>query len=194
MCNCVPTVLPRANSNPIFLRVCVYAFKQKKKIFYSLTVCFSPNPPKKSIFTLCILILFCLWGEQTEKWELLSQEEKKITAVYFSRYHGNITFKILSLMRTAGEERLITRKTICYSFGKSISDWLHSVSLTHARARIVSYSLSRPLWKITSFLPCHGPSARGRVSVAIASWCGDEGLSLFCCCCNKSRSAAKVLA
>lgn len=104
----------------------------------------SSRPPN-NLFLYYRLILskidskwFCLWGEEggkKMKFAIWGKEKKKITAAHFSRYHGNGTFKILSLMRTAGRERLITRETICYSFGESLGDWLHtlffSLSLSH---------------------------------------------------------------
>lgn len=94
--------------------------------------------PKQSIFTLRAnfvsnwskLFFLCFFSEvsskQTEKnVNCYLRKGKKLSAVDFSRYHGNRTFKRM-LMRTAGKERLITRETICYSNCKSNRVWLHT--------------------------------------------------------------------
>lgn len=166
----------------------------QQNITFLFSDCMLSSRPPNNLFLYYLLILskidskwFCLWGEEggEKKWNLPSEErKKKITAAHFSRYHGNGTFKILSLMRTAGRERLITRETICYSFGESLGDWLHtlffSLSLSHTDTR--THTHKNTTWHIlyvdcceksSLFCPVTALQPEDNRSAVIASWCQD---------------------
>lgn len=114
--NCVLRVLSRKIFKP-HIFVSVYAFKQKElqQKVCGRTFSYCMLLPPSNLFLHYVLIwsqivsrrFFCEVSRQ-EKWEFPSQKERNVTAADFSRHHGNSTLKILSLMRTAGKERLIT--------------------------------------------------------------------------------------
>lgn len=135
---------------------------------------------QNNLFLHYVLILsqidpkwFCLWGKQREKWELLSQEDKKknLSSRFFKvPWQQNIQ---RILMRTAGKERLITRETIYYFNSKGNTVWLR----THTQSLCCFLHLNHSE-KNTAFLPHRDPSVRGWESAVIVLWHGDEGLRL----------------
>lgn len=110
-----PPVLPRAISNRTFPSICVWIQTEfigpkssRSRTTKHQTQRLASFPTSYFYITGLVLSQICsklfhLWGEWTEKWELLPQKEKKTQQQIFQGTMATEHSNFLSLMRTAGE-------------------------------------------------------------------------------------------
>lgn len=151
------------NISSFILSVYVISYFFQNNLFLHYVLILSQIDPK----------WFCLWGKQREKWELLSQEDKKkILAADFSRCHGNRTFKEFWWEQQAKRGWLQGRQFITSTARTTQSD------CAHIHNHCVVFFIWTTVKKNTAFLPHRDPSVRGWESAVIVLWHGDEGLRL----------------
>lgn len=120
-------------------------------------------------------------GRQKKRREKKKESQQHIFQGTMATEHSK---KKLSLMRTAGRERLITGETICYSFGKGCGDWLRArthtpfLYLAHTQTPDVSHSLCEAAVRnrLLSGLS-RPPQPEDAATAVAASRCRDYGLS-----------------
>lgn len=205
----VSTVLPGAISNLLFPWVFAYAFKQNEfnkspaegaqrniTSFILSCVCVSAHPNNQFLHYVLIWSQidpkwFCLWGKQTEKWELLSQEEKEKRK---KENHSRRFFKVpwqQNIQKNFDENS--RQRGADYKGDNLLLQLQEQQSLiAHTYTSIELYSKCGPLCKNTVlFCPITALQSEDERVAAEASRCRDEGLSLGCCC-NKASLAASV--
>lgn len=107
---------------------------------------------------------------EMKKWEMPSQEEKNIylNSRFFSRYHGNRSFKEFWWEQQAKEGWLQGRQFVTPIAGAKESDCVHT-------SIVIYSSLCTKSAKTQFFLFHHGPSNEGWVNAVLQPQCRDEG-------------------